>query len=106
MDIHSMSSKIHHLESEMWQKAPGYKLDQLENTVRNTRAELERETQNRYNLESDIGRRLIELQERLDILENPPRAAWRGAVWRVIEPYLTGRIRGHLGAWILEGRTL
>ena len=29
---------------------------------------------------------------------------WRAALWRVIEPLLTGKVRGYLGAAILEGR--
>lgn len=29
---------------------------------------------------------------------------WRGELWRLIEPYIDGNLRGYLGAWILEGR--
>lgn len=32
------------------------------------------------------------------------RAAWRVELWREIEPFLSGSVRGYLGAAILDGR--
>lgn len=79
----------------------------LSKVLRPTEAELHR----RAVLEAEIAEtmsyqrhRLDKIEARLHALENPPLAPWRVWLWRQLEPHVSGKVRGYLGAWILEGR--
>jgi len=65
MDIHTLSSKVRQLESEMWGKAPKHDLDSAERTIRQMKSDAEQERSERQSLEE----RLRQAIERIDALE-------------------------------------
>jgi hypothetical protein len=46
----------------------------------------------------------VKISEEMSDHDWVPKNCFRFWLWRQIEPFLTGNLRGYLGAWIIEGR--